>query len=316
MMETLKGLEAVREKHRGGVVTIGNFDGLHIGHQKILRAVLKEALRLDVKAVALTFEPHPMKVLAPERGVKLLTPPEEKGRLMRHFGMDAFLEIRFTKDFARLAPDEFIEDVLVGTLGARAVIVGHNYAFGRGKKGTTALLRRRGKRHGFGVKVVRSALINGDVVSSSRIRSLISWGRVCEAASYLGRPYSITGTVVRGAGRGSSVVGFPTANLTTGNEVIPKEGVYAVIVGLEGKLYEGVSNIGKNPTFGPSGLSYEVHILDFAGDITKKGLRVYFIDRIRDERPFPDAEALGRQIAKDIARAREIIGGRSPLKII
>lgn len=312
-MEILHGLEAIKKRHQGAVLTLGNFDGVHLGHQKILKTVLSEARRLNTKAMAITFEPHPIKVLLPERGVRILTPPEEKARLMRHSGMDILLFINFSKEFANLPADDFIKNVLIGRLGARAVIVGHNYAFGRGKKGTTALLRRRGKKYGFFVKVVRNARVHGDVVSSSRLRSLITRGRVCEALRFLKRPYVITGTVIKGAGRGARLLDTPTANITTPNEIVPKEGVYAVRVKVDRREFDGVANIGRNPTFeanGP-GMNYEVHILDFSGDIMGKTLRVSFIDRIRDERKFPDVKSLQEQINEDIRQAREILGKKS-----
>jgi riboflavin kinase/FMN adenylyltransferase len=323
-MGILRGLEAVGERHRGAVLTIGNFDGIHIGHQKILGNVLEEARRRRTRALAITFEPHPVKVLMPERGMRILTPPDEKARLMGHFGMDTVLFINFSREFASLPADEFIKDVLVGRLKARAVIVGHNYAFGRGKKGTTELLRRRGKKYGFSVKVVRNAKIHGDVVSSSRIRSLLGRGRVCEASMFLGRPYMIAGTVIKGAGRGGRLLDTPTANITTPNELVPREGVYAVRVKFDRKVYDGVANIGTNPTFrgagsgagSASGMSYETHIFGFSGDLGGKALRVFFLDRIRDERTFPDASALHAQIKEDIGKAKEMIRKKGHLKLI
>jgi riboflavin kinase/FMN adenylyltransferase len=322
--EILKGLEAVRGEHRGSVLTIGNFDGIHIGHQKILGEVLQRARRLRSRALAITFEPHPVKVLMPERGVRILTPSEEKARLMGHFGMDAVLFINFSREFANLPAEDFIRDVLVGRLGARAVVVGHNYAFGRGKRGTTELLRRRGRKYGFSVKVVRNARIHGDVVSSSRIRSLLGRGRVCEASMFLGRPYMITGTVIKGAGRGGRLLDTPTANITTPNELVPREGVYAVKVMFDHTEYDGVANIGTNPTFqdagsaraGGPGMSYEAHIFGFSGDLGGKALRVFFIDRIRDERTFPDAAALHEQIKEDIKRAKEMISRKGRIRLI
>jgi len=314
-MDILNGIDEIQPRHRGAVVTIGNFDGVHLGHQKIIRAVLAAARRLGARSMAVTFEPHPMKVLRPEKDVRVLTPPQEKARLMRHYGLDSVLFILFDRDFANMQAEDFIEDILVGRLGARMVIVGHNYAFGKGKRGTTELLRSKGRRHGFGVKVVRHAAIEGNVVSSSRIRSLLGWGRVCEAATYLGRPYMIDGTVIRGAGRGAKILGTPTANISTPNELVPKSGVYAVRVGLGARALDGVANIGTNPTFGNSEPSYEVHIFDFSRDIRGERLKIFFIERLRDEVRFPDADALHAQIEADIARAREVLG-RSPLRPI
>jgi riboflavin kinase/FMN adenylyltransferase len=306
-MEVLEGLEAVRKRHQGAVITIGNFDGVHLGHQKIISEVVQRAHTSHTKSLAITFEPHPIKILVPEREPRILTPPGKKTRLLVRYGIDCVLVINFTREFAKLPPDDFIENVLINRLRARDVIVGHNYAFGKGKRGTTELLRRRGKKLGFDVKVVRNAKLGGEVVSSSRIRSLLGWGRVCEASTFLGRPYSIEGTVIKGAGRGASLLETPTANIATPNEVVPKAGVYAVRVALGNKQLDGVANIGKNPTFHGTRMSYEVHILDFKGNVLGKELKVFFIDRIREERTFDSAHALKKQIEKDIAHAREIL---------
>lgn len=306
-MEIIRGLENLKKSYPNIVLTIGNFDGVHIGHRKIFLSVVERAKEISGTPVAITFEPHPIKVIAPERGIRILTPFEEKARLIEASGIEVLLCIAFNSEFSNLPPDNFIEDMLVRKLHVKEVIVGHNYAFGKGKKGTTELLRRRGKRYGFGVKVVRNAKIYGDVVSSSRIRSLIYKGRVCEAAMFLGRPYTIEGIVVKGAGRGGKLLNTPTANITTPDELVPKEGVYAVKVTFDGDEYEGVANIGRNPTFGGSRMSYEVHIFDFSGDLLGKNLRIHFIDRIRDEQRFSDVKTLETQIKKDIEKAKAIL---------
>ncbi len=315
-MDILNSIDDIRRKHRGSVVTIGNFDGVHRGHQKIIEAVLREARRLGRRSLAITFEPHPLKVLRPERGVKTLTTPAEKARLLGIYGIDAVLFVGFNREFASLRAEDFINEVLVGALNARMVVVGHNYVFGKGRKGTTALLKKQGEKLGFGVRVVRHATVGGSVVSSSRVRSLLGWGKVLEAARNLGRPYMIEGIVVEGAGRGSRLLDTPTANITTDNEMVPKHGVYAVFVEMEGRLLEGVSNIGTNPTFSGTRPSYEVHIFDWSGDLRGKTLRLHFVDRLRDEIAFPDADSLHDQIIVDIERAREILlkhGGLIPI---
>jgi len=318
-MEILNGLEAVTNKHRGVVLTIGNFDGVHMGHQKILRHVVETARSLRVPAMAMTFEPHPTRVFAPERSPRLLTSSAEKAWLMRRYGMDLLLFVNFTREFASLHPDDFIEQVLAGKLGPRSVIVGHGYAFGKGKRGTTELLRRRGKKHGFTVKVVRNAVMYGKVVSSSRIRNIIAIGKVAKAATLLGRPHIVEGTVVKGAGRGAKLLDTPTANIRTPSEVMPKEGVYAVRVTLDdrsfGAIYDGVANIGTNPTFHGTEVSFEVHIFGYGGDILGKTVRVGFIDRVRDEHTFPSAQALHEQISKDIARTKEILAANQGLRL-
>jgi riboflavin kinase/FMN adenylyltransferase len=306
-MPVLHGLKGIRERHRGCVVTIGNFDGVHAGHQKIISCVRERAGKLGTKALALTFEPHPVKVLVPERGIRILTPKEEKARLLLHYGLDHVLFVNFTREFASLEPDRFIKDVLVDRLSARAVVVGHGYAFGKAKRGTAEFLRRRGKKYGFAVQVVRNAVMYGDVVSSSRIRSLLTQGRVTRAADLMRRPYSIHGTVIEGAGRGAKLLNTPTANISTPNELIPKQGVYAVRVALGGELYDGVANLGENPTFRHSRMSYEVHLFSFTGDLRGEDLRMFFIKRIRGERTFPNPEALKAQISSDIVTAKKAL---------
>ncbi|MEJ2182753.1 MAG: bifunctional riboflavin kinase/FAD synthetase [Nitrospirota bacterium] len=308
-MEVLHGLDAVRDGHRGAVLTIGNFDGVHVGHQKIVRAVMEEARRLQgAPTMAITFEPHPVRVLAPERGLKLLTTAEDKARLLGHYGIGHVLFIDFSREFSKLLPDDFIRDVLVQNLRARTVIVGHGYAFGKGKSGTTGLLRRRGRKYGFGVKVVRNVTRYGKVVSSSRIRIVLTNGNVKKAAELLGRPYAIEGTVVPGAGRGARLLGTPTANLATQSELIPRDGVYAVRAAVGGRPYDGVANIGTNPTFDQEALSLEVHLFGYrGGGLRGRRVRVGFIERIREERRFGSAEELKEEIQKDVERARDIL---------
>lgn len=306
----LYGIDAIGAGHKGVVLTIGNFDGVHIGHQKILSRVTEKARELGgAETMAITFEPHPMKVLAPDRQLRLITTAEEKARLLHSYGMDTVLFIPFTREFASISADEFINQVLVDALAARAVIVGHGYAFGKGKKGTTDLLRRRGARRGFAVSVVRNVTAIKKVVSSSRIRQVIANGNVAKAITLLGRPFAIHGTVITGQGIGAKVLDTPTANITTPVEVVPKEGVYAVRVNVGGMHLDGVSNIGTNPTFTGTGgaMSYEVHLLDFKGNLRGDMLEVQFIERLRDEITFPNAEALKAQIDLDIARTREIL---------
>ncbi|HAM53395.1 MAG TPA: riboflavin biosynthesis protein RibF [Nitrospiraceae bacterium] len=315
-MVVIRGLESLKKKYRDVVLTIGNFDGVHRGHQKIFRNVVERARALNGTAMAITFDPHPAHVLAPERGSRMLTTFDAKARLLDFFGIDIVLCINFTKEFASTAPDDFIRDVIRDKIAAREVIVGHNYAFGKGKEGSTDLLRRRGKKYGFVVKVVRYARSFGHIVSSSRIRSLLNKGRVCEASRLLGRPYMIEGHVIKGAGRGGSLLNVPTANIATKNELIPKEGVYAVKVGYKGRILDGAANIGRNPTFGNAQISYEIHIFDFSEDIRSEDIRVYFIDRIRDEETFPDISTLKEAIMGDISRARDILKTKKYPKLI
>lgn len=306
-MQIIKGLDAFRGNYPNIVLTIGNYDGVHLGHQKILSKVTRKAEELQGTSMVMTFEPHPIKVLAPERNIKLLTTSEERARLIEAMGIDVLLLIKFSREFAAMHPEEFIRQVLVEKLHVKEIIVGENYTFGKNKKGTIELLRTRGREYGFQVKAVPDVKVHDNIVSSSSIRSLLLKGAVREVSSYLGRAYSIEGTVIKGKGRGKSILNVPTANITTPVEIAPKEGVYAVRVGYRGKMYDAVANIGKNPTFGDADVSYEVHILDFSGDLLGRTLRVYFIDRLRNERTFPDVASLEKQIREDIDTARNTL---------
>lgn len=308
---------------RNSVVTIGNFDGVHLGHQKIFSQVIEKAEEIGGTPIAITFDPHPVRVLAPERGLKMIYTPGDKEALIEKMGVKALICIGFNKDFARTDPDDFIRHTLVDMIGAKWVIVGHNYSFGKGKKGTTSTLRIKGRKCGFGVHVVRYAKNSAGVVSSSRIRSLLLRGRVNEASSMLGRVYHISGTVIKGAGRGGPLLHTPTANIATPNELIPKEGVYAVRVSLGMQnaecgmrnaqascVFDGVANIGSNPTFNETTMSYEVHLFDFAGNLLGKNLRIHFIERIRDEKRFASIKELTEHIENDIRTARAILSQR------
>jgi riboflavin kinase/FMN adenylyltransferase len=324
IMEIIKELQS-KLNYPNPVVTIGNFDGVHLGHQKIFKRVVERAGEINGTPIAITFEPHPVRVLAPERGLKILTTFEDKIKLIADNGIKVLICINFNREFARTDPDEFIKNILIDKLEAKWVIVGHNYVFGKGKKGTTSLLRRRRKKYGFGVSVVRYAKVYDDIVSSSRVRSLLLRGRVCEASKMLGRAYHIEGTVIKGAARGTSLLHTPTANITTPNELVPKEGVYAVRVSIgnrqeaigkrkECEVYDGVANIGKNPTFattfGSLPMSYEVHIFNFNRDILGRVLKIHFIDRIRNEKKFSSISELEEQIKKDIQKAKQILRKR------
>lgn len=311
-MEIIKGLENFRESYPNTVLTIGNFDGIHRGHQMILHWVIKKAKEMDGTSMVITFEPHPVKVLAPEKELKMLTTFKDKARILEAIGIEILLCINFTREFANLSPDAFIEEVLVKKIDVKEVVIGQNYAFGKNKKGTTEFLKRRGRELGFRVKVIRSAKLDGDVVSSSRIRRLLQNGKVHEIATYLGRAYSIEGEVIRGTGRGGKILNVPTANINTPDVIVPREGVYAVRVRVKDSFFDGVVNIGRRPTFGGSDVSYEAHLFNFSGNLLGETIRVYFIDWIRGERSFPDALSLETQIRNDIERSKTILSTKHP----
>jgi len=306
-MLKIKGLEALHKPFTNTVLTIGNFDSVHLGHKKIFQRVIRRAKELRGTSMVMTFDPHPVKILAPEKDVKLLTTTDEKERLIGATGLDVLLCVRFSQEFSHILPDEFIKDILVDRINVKEIIVGSQYVFGRNKRGTIDLLRKRGKKYGFAVSAVRKARVHGRIISSSLIRTLLLKGSVDEAAIYLGRAYSIEGKVIKGKGRGKRLLDTPTANITTPVEIAPKEGVYAVRVGIKGKMYKAVANIGKNPTFGNRDVSYEVHLLNFSGNLMGKRLRVYFIKRIRGEKTFRDITGLQWQIRTDIQEAQEIL---------
>ena len=306
-MEIIKDIVSLKKSYPNTVLTIGNYDGVHLGHQKILSMVGKKAEEIGGTSMVMTFDPHPVKVIAPEKNVKLLTTPEEKARLIAKMGIDVLLFITFTKEFSQIAPDEFISELLVKKLNIKEVIVGANYSFGKSKKGNIDLLRKRGREFGFHATAVQDVMLHGNIVSSSSIRSLLLKGAVQDVITYLGRAYSILGTVIKGKGRGKSILNIPTANITSPVEIAPKEGVYAVRVGYKGSIYDGVANIGKNPTFGNADVSYEVHLFGFSGDLIGESLRIYFIDRIRNEKTFPDVATLEKQIREDMDIAGKIL---------
>ncbi|MBI5695142.1 MAG: bifunctional riboflavin kinase/FAD synthetase [Nitrospirae bacterium] len=247
----------------------------------------------------------PLVNLAPQRSPKLLCTFREKMEQIEASGMDVVICAKFTPEFAALHPEDFVREVLVGTVGVKDLFIGHDYAFGKDRKGDTEFLRDAGARNGFGVHVVGPVKVEGIRVSSTKIRQLVMDGEVCLASKLLGRPYSIEGSVISGHARGREL-GFPTANITTPNELPPREGVYAVSVDVEGKNYHGAANIGKNPTFGDDKPSYEVHLLDFDGDLYGKFIKIKFIKRVRDEFKFKSVDELVKQIHTDVKRIRAV----------
>ncbi|MFN3396267.1 MAG: bifunctional riboflavin kinase/FAD synthetase [Thermodesulfovibrionales bacterium] len=309
-MLILKDFDRIGDRFKDIVITIGNFDGLHLGHQKVLKAVKEHASVRGGTPAVLTFDPHPVKVLEPSKDLRIITPFEEKARLIEALGIELLLCLTFNRELAGMRPVDFIRDIIIDRIGAVEVIVGHGYRFGKRREGTTELLRRMGDRYGFRTVVVRNKTLSGRAVSSSLIRKLIINGMVSEASRLLGRPYMIQGKVIKGKGRGESLLQIPTANIETTYELIPSEGVYAVRVALGERLYGGVMNIGRNPTFGDVGLSLEVHILDFYGDLLGSPITVYFIKRLRGEKRFPDIDRLRESIKQDINSARKILGRR------
>ncbi|MCX5820217.1 MAG: bifunctional riboflavin kinase/FAD synthetase [Deltaproteobacteria bacterium] len=307
MMEVIRGIQNITESLKGAFVTIGNFDGVHLGHRFIFRRLVEEAHREGRAAVAISFDPHPKMVLHPERRpFYLITTPEEKIGLLADLGIDAFILIPFSIEYARTTAEEFVREILWERLRIRRIFIGHDYTFGRGKEGNEAFLTEAGRRLGFEVEVMNAFCVGDIVISSTKIREALLAGEVRFAATLLGRPYNLAGQVISGNHRGVRL-GFPTANIAPDKELVPARGVYAVRVLREGKSHDGVLSIGFNPTFADKKRSVEVHIFDFQKDIYGESLEILFIERIRDEVRFESPEKLIAQIGRDIDRAGEIL---------
>lgn len=306
-MKLLKGRAALSPlSDRGTVVTLGNFDGLHTGHCAILKKLVMRAEALGLPSVVYTFDPHPLKVLAPMKPPPLIATITEKISIIESYGVDILCLARFTEAFAGKSPMEFVEDVVVACLRAKVVLVGHDYRFGRGGRGDVVSLKKFGKEFGFKVLVVAAVKRGGQVVSSSRIRRLIIDGEVREAAKLLGRPPSLSGCVVKGRGVGKEL-GFPTANIRVEGELVPKAGVYAVKVELLGKYYQGVVNIGTAPTFNRGKVVVEAHVIGFKGLAYGKIIKIYFISKVRGEKCFKTPDLLIREIERDVVKAVRIL---------
>jgi riboflavin kinase/FMN adenylyltransferase len=308
-MHVITDLRAFPKSLPAPIMTIGNFDGVHLGHQAIFHTLRQRAGEVGGTALVLTFDPHPLKILAPQHCPPLITPTAKKLSLMQACKLDMVLCLPFTQDLANLTPEAFVEDVLVGIIGIREIHVGYDFAFGKGRQGTIALLQELGKRHRFHVHIIEPIGIEGRVVSSSVIRQWVEQGRVDEAALFLGRLYSIAGTVIAGYQKGREL-GFPTANVHSTYELIPGRGVYAVVVDWRGQSYEGVANIGFNPTFGRTQLSIEIHLFDFTEQLYGESVEVSFVKKIRDERAFPSVAELVRQIGQDVEAAHALLAAR------
>ncbi|MBW1999150.1 MAG: bifunctional riboflavin kinase/FAD synthetase [Deltaproteobacteria bacterium] len=292
-MKIIRDLEKIEHPLKNPVLTIGNFDGVHRGHLELFHKTRERAKAIGGESAVMTFEPHPVRVMKPGNGPPLITPTQQKLELIAGAGIDMILCIPFTREFASISAQDFVEKILVQKIGIREIVVGYDYTFGYGRQGDIALLREMGRRLGFAVHVVPPVYVGDKLVSSTSIRKLVQEGRVSEAEIFLGRHYQICGTVIKGAGRGAKLLGIPTANLRLVDELIPKRGVYAATVLLEDGVYDGVTNIGYNPTFGGKNpLSVETHLLDFSGDLLGKTIRINFVHRLRDERSFESVEEL------------------------
>ncbi|MBI9084473.1 MAG: bifunctional riboflavin kinase/FAD synthetase [Desulfobacterales bacterium] len=309
-MKLIEDLNIIQHPFENAVITIGNFDGVHMGHQALFHQVIERAEAVGGTSIAMTFEPHPIRVLKKNGDPPLITIYQQKVELIEAAGMDVLIAVPFTEAFAAMGAREFVEDLLVGRIGIKTIVVGNDYTFGRNREGTLGLLRQFAKEMNFEVVVAqwiqRPNTMNGRI-SSTMVRELISDGEMEKARKLLGRHYQIRGTVTTGRNRGGKLLGFPTANINLQDELCPKTGVYAVTVESAGELFKGVANIGYSPTFDDYLFTIEVHLLDFDKNIYDALIRVNFIERIRDEKKFNSIEALSDQIRQDIVVAEGLL---------
>lgn len=288
------------------VLALGNFDGLHRGHLKIIERVGRVAAERGATSVVMTFDPHPPRVVRPDKAPPLLMTTAQRLEALERAGVEGVAVVRFTRELSQWDPETFVRTVLVEWLRVSEVWVGANFLFGHDRAGNFSLLRSLGTRYNFRAEKIDPVRYKDFVVSSTRIRRLISEGRVDEAGALLGHPYTIDGTVIEGDKRGRQI-GFPTANLATENELVPPNGVYATAVRLDGVIYPSVTNVGVRPTFGGGGGTViETHLLDLDRDLYGRTLRLGFVQRVRDERRFDGVDLLKAQIGADVQKARTL----------
>lgn len=309
-----RGLEQLPADFGPSALTIGNFDGVHVGHRYLMRETARLAAEGGWKASVLTFDPHPAYIVAPSKAPRLMTAIERRCELMQEDGIEQVLVLPFTPEIARLTPEEFVEDLLLKRLGIKAVVVGGDFRFGARQAGTSALLQSMGERLGFKVQLIEPVLVRGERVSSSLVRHHVQLGDVTHAARLLSRPYSLDGAVVKGEGIGHRQT-VPTLNLATESEVLPAAGVYVTCtLDIEtGRKWQSITNVGFRPTFNGQSLTIETFLLSALEGTTPDRIRVSFLWRLRDERKFDSPEALKAQIFRDVARAKAYFRHRNTL---
>ncbi|HSR40625.1 MAG TPA: bifunctional riboflavin kinase/FAD synthetase [Longimicrobiales bacterium] len=297
---------------RGTVVTVGTFDGVHRGHWAVLQEIRRRAAETGRRSVLLTFHPHPLRIVRPEEAPPLLTTPVEKKEILAESGLDWAVFLSFTRKLSRYEPERFVREILVGRLDVEELVIGYDHGFGRGRSGDVDTLRILGGELGFAVDVVEPVEAGEEAVSSTRIRRAVAEGAMDAARKGLGRPYSVRGVVVRGEGRGRTL-GFPTANLKVddGHKLVPPAGIYAVRGVLRSGTWGGALHIGPRPTFRGSPPTVELHLIDFDADLYGEAVRVDFVKRLRDVRPFASADALVEQMREDVEEAREALAPRA-----
>lgn len=326
-MDILRGLQQVPDTLGETVVTIGVFDGVHRGHQLLISQAVERARSLGLPCVVMTFEPHPVAVFAPERAPKALLPLEERARLIANLGVDHLVVIDFRKELAGFSPEAYVRDVLVDTLGARVVVIGENFTFGKDAAGTAETMRELGRE--YGIEVITVALLDdaGVRVCSTEVREQLSKGKVDDAATFLGREFAVTAEVERGAGRGGRELGYPTANQYVADvSALPADGVYAgwltIVDGAEkgpidgdmvpGVRYPAAISVGTNPTFGDARCSVESFVLDREADLYGRQARVEFVGKVRDMVKFDSVDELLEHMARDVETTRDILSAANP----
>lgn len=304
-MQVFHKLEDIPASFGPTLLSVGNFDGVHRAHTSVLANIVCRAREQECKAVAVSFEPHPVRILRPDSGLKLLTPTPEKLRLLEAAGLDAVLLLPFTRDLALMTPHDFANDVLKKSLQAREVHEGYNFHFGNKAAGDINLLSEYGREMGFEVKVYPELRLRGEPVSSTQIRKLLVDGRVSRARHLLARPFSILSTIGRGRGYGSKYT-VPTINLSRYGELVPREGVYITRTRVGQECFDSVTNVGSRPTFGAESFAIETHLLNFHPlELNPETeLEIHFLQRLRDEIKFPTVDALREQIGKDVSKAQ------------
>jgi riboflavin kinase / FMN adenylyltransferase len=304
-MQVFQKIEDVPQHFGPTVVSVGNFDGVHRAHTRVLTEIVRRARELGGKAIGVTFEPHPVRILRPESDLKLITPKEEKLRLLEATGLDAVLVLPFGRDLSLMTPHQFAEKILKRKLQAREVHEGYNFHFGHKAAGTVGLLEEFGHQMGFEVKAYPEMTLRGEPVSSSHIRMLLRQGRLSRARHLLGRPFSVLSTPGRGRGYGSKYT-VPTINLSRYEELVPNDGVYISWTRVGQECFDSVTNVGSRPTFGAESFAIESHLLNFhpLELAPETEVEIHFLERLRDEIRFSSIEALREQIAKDVKKSR------------
>jgi riboflavin kinase/FMN adenylyltransferase len=306
-MIIFEGIETITKDYRGAFVTIGNFDGVHLSHQHICRMLASEAKIAGQKSLVITFDPHPKMILHPNiRPFYLITTRSEKLNLLEQCGVDATVIITFDLNYSKITAEQFVQDFLWKKLAITKIIIGHDYTFGQARQGNDAYLKSQGRKLGFSVEVISAFKIDDEIVSSTLIRNDILAGDVQAATRLLGRYYNVAGAVGSGAGRGAGL-GYPTANIEPEKELLPPPGIYAAFVTVDGHRYMGALNIGAKPTFEDYTSTFEVFLLDYAGDLRGKKINVLFVEKLRDIVKFDGPESLKRQIAADVKKTQEIL---------